>query len=218
MTEDGAAHEHGTSSPADAALSSLWNVSGEVVKLRREPIDDATLNQCLDAAASALVGKPRCEFIVLRDADRKHQIARIYRQGWSVYRRLVQTSGADVTGRQWEADHFEDVPVIMVGCAVGRRPVLPAIGEARYYAAVFPAMQNLALQARALGLAATISTLAVWSGWQARRTLELPRHVTPVAVLTLGWPVEAVPQRSAPRPDGFAFLDRHGQPFPNRAQ
>ena len=28
--------------------------------------------------------------------------------------------------RQWEADHFEDVPVIVVACVRGRRPVFPA--------------------------------------------------------------------------------------------
>ena len=38
---------------------------------------------------------------------------------------------AELEARQWEADHFEDVPVIIVPCVRGRRPCFPAIGRGR---------------------------------------------------------------------------------------
>lgn len=201
-------------SPSFGALSAAFQISGEPVRLRREPISDDILNACLDAAASGQHTQPRYELVVVRDPDRKHQLARIYRQGWSVYRRLIAHRGASLDARQWEADHFEDVPVVIVGCAKGLRPVLPAIGEARYYASVLPPLQNLMLAGRSLGLSATISTLAVWSGWQARRTLDLPYKVTPAAVVTLGWPLETL--LTAPKRVGrdFAVLDHHGQALP----
>ena len=78
----------------------------------------------------------------------------------------------------------------MVACVHGPRPVFPAFSAARYYAAVFPALENLLLAAHSLGLGATITTLPIWSGWQARRTLGLPWNVAPVAVVPLGWPKE----------------------------
>ncbi len=199
----------------DPALQRAMALSGEPIRLRREPIANEVLQICLDAAAAGQHQEPRYELIVVRDPDRLHQLARIYRQGWSVYRRIVARTGTSLDARQWEADHFEDTPIVVVGCAKGLRPVLPAIGEARYYAAVLPPMQNLMLAARSLGLSASLSTLAVWSGWQARRTLELPYRVTPAAVVTLGWPAE--PLRDAPIRAGsrYAVLDHHGQPFPD---
>ncbi len=170
--------------------------SRALVPLSHDPVDDATVQACLDLAAGAALGTHRrCEFLVLRDPDRLHQLARIYRQGWAVYRRLLRLRGSGVIeARQWEADHFEDVPVVVVACLHGARPVFPAFNAARYYASVFPALEDLVLAAHALGLGATVTTLPVWSGWQARRTLALPWNVAPVAVVPLGWP------RAAPAP------------------
>ncbi|HEY5013776.1 MAG TPA: nitroreductase family protein [Acidimicrobiia bacterium] len=192
--------------------------SRALVPLSNEPVDEETVLVCLDLAAQATVGAHRrCEFLVLRDGDRKHQLARIYRQGWSVYRRLLRVKGAaGIATRQWEADHFEDVPVVIVACVHGPRPMFPAFNAARYYASVLPALENLLLAAHALGLGATITTLPIWSGWQARRTLGLPWHVAPVAVVPLGWPRD--PDAGVPRPvrvNGLVHHDHWGNRVPS---
>jgi nitroreductase len=163
-----------------------------LVPLSQETVDEETVLLCLDLAAQAIGAAPRrCEFIVIRDGDRKHQLARIYRQGWAIYRRLLKLRRAgNIAARQWEADHFEDVPVVVVACVHGSRPLFPAFNTARYYGSVFPALENLLLAAHAIGLGATITTLPIWSQWQARRTLDLPRSVTAVAVVPMGWPRE----------------------------
>ena len=49
-------------------------------------------------------------------------------------------------------------------------------------------MQNLLLAARAAGLGGSLITLPLWSVASARRTLKLPRSVTPCCVVPLGWP------------------------------
>ncbi|MDQ1468076.1 MAG: hypothetical protein QOH10_2491 [Actinomycetota bacterium] len=187
--------------------------SRALVALSSEAVDDATVLTCLELAAQATVAAHRrCEFLVLRDGDRKHQLARIYRQGWSVYRRLLRAKGAaGIPARQWEADHFEDVPVVIVACVYGPRPLFPAFNAARYYASVFPALENLLLAAHSLGLGATITTLPIWSGWQARRTLGLPWHVAPVAVVPLGWPRDPDAGASPPVPvQGLVHHDQWG--------
>ena len=56
------------------------------------------------------------------------------------------------------------------------------------YGSIYPAVQNLLLAARAVGLGATLTTLPLWSTTLARRTLGLPATVTPVAVVPMGWP------------------------------
>jgi nitroreductase len=110
--------------------------------------------------------------------------------------RLV-TRGEERTARsidatQWQVDHFEDVPVVVVACVRGL-PVLRAfnwvpIAAATHYGSIFPAVQNLLLACRAEGLGATLTTLPLWSNALARRALGLPHSVQPVAVVPIGWP------------------------------
>ena len=63
-------------------------------------------------------------------------------------------------------------------------------------------------------LGATLATLPLWSTCLARRTLGLPRPVTLLAVVPLGWPAEPYGPTTR-RPTGeVVHLDRYGnQPF-----
>jgi nitroreductase len=191
-------------------------------RMRNDPIDDDTLLSLLDLALHANAGRPQnCEFLVVRDPDVRHQLARTYRQGWSIYKRILRThASADalLEDRQWESDHFEDMPVQVVACIPRRRPLFPAAGAAAFYGGAFPAVQNLVLAAAARGLAASATVLPLWSVWEARRTLGLPRRVTPVSVVALGWPRGAVPVGHPAANTGpvanSVHLDRWGhQPF-----
>lgn len=203
----------------DTPVSVALRTPGPLVRLLPDPVDDDTLLACLDLAVAANAGQRRpCEFVVLRDPDLKHQLARIYRQGWSIYRRILRGRGDRLLDlRQWEADHLEDVPVLVVACARGLRPPFPAFSTARWYASVMPAVQNLLVAAHALGLGATLTTLPVWEGWEARRTLGLPWRVSPVAVVPLGWPRDPVEPPAPPHVGEMVHLDRFGnRPFRGR--
>ncbi len=187
-------------------------------RLRSDPIDDDTVLSLLELAAHATgERRRRTEFVVVRDPDVRHELAVTYRQGWSIYKRVLRTRSHDdeaLEARQWESDHFEDVPVLVVACVYGRRPVFPAIGAAAFYASAFPAVQNLLLAAGARGLGASATTLPLWSSWEARRALGLPRRVTPVAVVALGWPRGSGTPPRTPPIGNIVHLDRFGhQPF-----
>lgn len=205
----------------DAPLASVMRAQAPVHRLLPDPIDDATVLTLLELAGRATAGqRRRCEFVVVRDPDIRHRLAIAYRQGWSVYRRVLHTRAGDdalLEARQWEADHFEDVPVIVVACVRGRRPVFSAISAASFYSGVFPAVQNLLLAAGALGLGGAASTIALWSRLETRRTLGLPATVTPVVVVPLGRP-RGVPTPAPVAPVGnVVHLDRYGhQPFRGR--
>jgi nitroreductase len=199
-------------------LSTLMRAQTAGRRLLQDPVDDEIILELLELARHATADRRRAsEFIVVRDPDVRHQLARTYRQGWSVYKRFLRTRSGDdsmVEARQWESDHFEDVPVLIVACVDGRRPLFPAVGAAAFYAAAFPAVQNLLLAAGARGLGASATTLPLWSTWEARRTLGLPRKVTPVAVVALGWPRGAATPRPIPPVGNIVHLDRYGhQPF-----
>ena len=59
-------------------------------RLRSDPVDDETVLELLRLAVKAPTGSnaQNWEFVVVRDPDVKHQLARLNRQAWSLYRRL----------------------------------------------------------------------------------------------------------------------------------
>ena len=200
-------------------LADAMQTQRAVRRLRSDPVDDETVLTLLRLAVKAPTGSnlQNWEFIVVRDPDVKHQLARLNRQAWSLYRRFARSRARGdlsqariLAAVQWQADHFEDAPVIVVACMHGRR--WPgSMSASAYFGSIFPAAQNLLLGARALGLGAALTTLPLWSTGLARRTLSLPRHVTPCAVIPLGWPVGGGYGPTTRRPaEEMTHLDRYG--------
>ena len=179
-------------------LGEAMETQRAVRRLLPDPVDDATILRVIELATKAPTGSnlQNWEFVVVRDPDVKHQLARLNRQAWSVYRRLGKRKARKdpstrkiIEAVQWQADHFEEIPVVIVACLHGRSPIFgPPVLATSFYGSAYPAVQNLLLAARGLGLGATLTTLPLWSTSLARRTLGLPGGVTPVAVIPLGWP------------------------------
>ena len=112
----------------------------------------------------------------MRDPDVKAKLARRNRQAWQLYGRLGRwltrndpTMSRVLDAVQWQADHFEEIPVIVVAGLRGPRLWFPPIATASYYGSVFPSVQNLLLAARGVNLGAALITLPLWSTWSARR-------------------------------------------------
>jgi nitroreductase len=207
----------------DMPLVDAMETQRAVRRLKSDPVDDETLLRVLELATKAPTGSNRqgWEFVVVRDPDVKHQLARLNRQAWSVYRRLaklhVRTEANQkiVDAVQWQADHFEEVPVVVVACLHGRAPMFgPPVLASSWYGSAYPAVQNLLLAARAIGLGATLSTLPLWSTTLARRTLGLPAKITPVAVVPMGWPQGHYGPTTRKPVGDVVHLDRYGnRPF-----
>jgi nitroreductase len=212
--------DHGTGMPLDEAMQTQRAVR----RLLPDPVEDDVILRILELATRAPSGGNRqnWEFVVVRDPDVKHQLARLNRQAWSVYRRFAgrkarreESTRKIVAAVQWQADHFEEIPVVIVACLHGRSPALqPPVAAATFYGSACPAVQNLLLAARAEGLGAALTTLPLWSTTLARRTLGLPPGVTPVAVVPVGWPRGQYGPTTR-RPVGeVVHLDRYGnRPF-----
>src|SRR5689334_8623546 len=204
-------------------LADAMRTQRAVRRLRSDPVDDETVLAVLELATKAPTGGNRqgWEFVVVRDPDVKHQLARLNRQAWSVYRRLGSRQARDDATRkivdavQWQADHFEEVPVVVVVCLHGRAPVFGfPVAASSFYGSAYPAVQNLLLAARAVGLGAALTTLPLWSTTLARRTLGLPARITPVAVVPLGWPKGRYGPTTRKPVGDVVHLDRYGnRPF-----
>ncbi len=167
-------------------------------RLKTDPVEDALVLRLIELALKAPTGSnaQSWEFIIVRDPAIKRAIGRLNRSIFSLYsrvaRRVVKTdskSQRSLDAVQWQADHFEEIPVIVVACQRGRYVPFVHILAATYFGSIFPAIQNLLLAARAANLGAALTTFPLWNMIALRRILGLPWNVTPCAVIPLGWPL-----------------------------
>jgi len=208
-------------------LEEAMRTQRAIRRLKTDPVDDALVLRLLDLAIRAPSGSnaQNWQFVVVRDPAVKGKLGRLNRMAWNLYgglsRRLAR--GDDkmlriIDAVEWQAEHFEEIPVIVVACLRGQRlpfPLpMPAMASTSYYGSIYPAVQNLLLAARSVGLGAALITLPLWSHFLARRALGLPWNVSPCAVVPLGWPRGRYGPTTR-RPIGeLVHLDRFGnQPF-----
>lgn len=179
-------------------LGEAMGTQRAIRRLKPDPVDDEVVLRLIELATRAPTGSNAqgWEFVVVRDPKVKKGLARLNRQAWALGRRLARwTSRPDAGNRkvldavQWQADHFEEVPVIVVACLKGLYIPFLHISTTSYFGSIFPAVQNLLLGARALNLGAALTTLPLWNLISVRRMLGLPWNVTPCAVIPLGWPL-----------------------------
>lgn len=207
--------------PLDMPLAEAMSTQRAIRRLKTDPVDDALVLRLIELALKAPTGSnaQNWEFIVVKDPHVKAKLAKMNRQAWNVYggigRRMAERAGDDTMKRiiravQWQADHFEEVPVIVVACLKAVIPVWPPAATASMYGSIFPSVQNLLLAARAAGLGAALITLPLWSKWRAQRALGLPWNISPCAVVPLGWPKGKYGPTTR-RPVGeVVSLDRYG--------
>jgi nitroreductase len=200
-------------------LEEAMTTQRAIRRLKPDPVADDLVLRLIELALKAPVGSnaQNWEFIVVRDPKVKAKLARRNRQAVGLYERIGRRIKAEDAKAQrmldalrWQADHFEEIPVVIVACLKGKRHCFPHLAATSYYGSIFPAVQNLLLAARAVGLGAALITLPLWNIWSARRILGLPRRVTPCAVIPLGWPRGRYGPTTRKPVGKVVSLDRYG--------
>ncbi len=103
---------------------------------------------------------------------------------------------------EYLADHFHAAPVWIVPCLAGPR------GSG---SSIFPAVQNILLAARAVGLGATLTTLYLMHEKATEAAMGIPEGQHSYAILPIGFPAGKFgPVRRAPLAE-VVFEDRWGQ-------
>jgi nitroreductase len=208
-------------------LEEAMETQRAIRRLKPDPVDDELVRRLIELALKAPTGSnaQNWEFIVVRDPVVKRKLARQNRRAWGVYgglgRRLVRNDPKMqrvLDAVQWQADHFEEIPVIVVACLRGLRMPFPAIMASSYYGSIYPSVQNLLLAARSAGLGAALITLPLWSTWGARRALGCPWNVTPCAVVPLGWPLGRYGPTTRRPVEEITSIDRYGNRAWQRAR
>jgi nitroreductase len=219
----GAEQHLGSTSPFSMPLDEAMRTQRAIRRLKTDPVDDALVLQLIELALKAPTGSnaQNWEFIVVRDRAVKERLGALNRGAWRLYGGLGRWMKRNdpkmlrlLDAVQWQADHFAEVPVVIVACLRGPRLPFPPLAAMSFYGSIYPSVQNLLLAARAAGLGAALITLPLWSTFLARRALGLPFGVMPCAVVPIGWPRGKYGPTTR-RPVGeVVHVDRYGnQPF-----
>ena len=168
--------------------------------LSRKPISDEIVWDILDAAIRGPSGgnSQRWAWIVVRDQDKKNQIASWYLEGWNraygVRREniLNQTDDSDSLGpknylsAEHLANHIQDAPVWIIA-------ILHNTGvseNSRTGSSIYGAVQHLMLAARAYGIGSTLTTLYSGHEEEVKSLLGIPNDASTMALIPLGYPAK----------------------------
>ncbi len=166
-------------------------------KLKPDPVSDELIHKVIEAATKAPSGGNRepWAFIVIRDASTRQKIGEWYRDAWN------KTYVADAEGGKNLPDamkrvfgaavhlarNLQDVPVMILVCATNTPPPSPHAGG--HYGSIYPAVQNLLLAARGLGLGASLTTLHKLHDQEMKDLLGIPDSVETIALIPVGHPI-----------------------------
>ena len=210
--------------PENTDLFEIIHNTRAMRRLKPDPVPDALIRKILQAGVCAPNGgnTQRWRFLVIKDRAIKKKVQVWYKKAFDEVvgpRYLKSTPPPGVTKdayvRQHAAveyltDHFHEAPVWIVPCIMhgAHRPNRGA------GASIYPAVQNMLLAARALGLGATLTSRHLLYEKEAEAALGLPEGVHSYAILPIGYPVGRFgPVRRAPLAD-VVFQDRWGEPYP----
>lgn len=193
-------------------------------RLKPDPLPDHLIQQILRAGVSAPSGGNRQQwrFLVVKDRQIKEQIQRYYKIALEEVvapRYRVSDPPPGVTRAQYErqldaviylTEHFHEAPVWIVACLdEGDRTPTRWSG-----ASIYPAVQNMLLAARALGLGATLTTRHLLFETEVEDILGLPPGVYSYAILPIGYPLGRFgPVHRGPLAE-VVYLDAWGKPYP----
>jgi nitroreductase len=192
-------------------------------RLKPDPVPDDLIAKILRAATSAPSGgnTQKWKFLVLKDAKIKKDVQVWYKKAfdeWIGPRYLTSQPPPGVTKErylkqhaavEYLTDHFHEAPVWIVACLEDGATPNRMAG-----ASIYPAVQNMLLAARALGLGATLTTRHMMYEKEADKALGLPDGVHSYAILPIGYPMGKFgPTKRAPLSE-VVYQDRWGQPYP----
>jgi len=161
-------------------------------RLKPDPVPEELVWKVLEAATRAPSGgnlQP-WGFVVVTDPAKKKKIGEWYLDGWNksygpARAAMLANPAAARTFRSADhlANHIADVPVLIFATVLTSMASASGAGPN-----IYPAVQNLMLAARALGLGTTLTTLHRTHEAEVRELLGIPEGVETMAMIPLGWP------------------------------
>jgi nitroreductase len=175
-------------------------------RFKSDPVPRAAIEHIIDAATKAPSGgnSQPWEFIAITDPEVIAQVGNIYREMVSEY--LAARPDADESpvfrAARYLSDHMHEVPAMILVCVDHARVDLARVdhgnssmsGQTGAFVRgslasfIWPAVQNMFLAARALGLGTRLTTAHVGAEGRIKEILGILDHVETVMLTPLGYP------------------------------
>ncbi len=171
-------------------------------RLDTREVPEELLLKLIDAANQAPSGSnmQNGRWLIVRDPGVKTALADLNRVGVEAYiGPLVDNPGSlshqpeakrrrMVDAVMWQMEHMHEMPALIVACLeYGEKIKGSAI--LRGAGSIWPGVQNLLLAARALGLGAAPTTLALNDQDAVRKALNLPETMAALSLIPVGYPL-----------------------------
>ena len=209
--------------PEEPGLFEIIHSLRAMRRLKPDPVPDDLIRQILLAGQAAASGgnTQRWRFLVLKDPEIKKQVQVYYKKAFDEvvgprYASSPPPPGSDPGkyNRQHRAveyltDHYHEAPVWIVACLEdGPNPTRSAGSS------IYPAVQNMLLAARALGLGSTLTTRHLQYEKETEAAMGIPPGFHSYAILPIGYPVGRFgPVGRGPLSE-VVYLDGWGKPYP----
>jgi nitroreductase len=190
--------------------------------LKPEPIPEETLKKIVEAGIHAPSGGNRQDwgFILVRDPELKRFIGDRYRET----QKKLQTGRPPLSELPPErqrgmraaihlAEHLHEVPVILLACSLKEYPPWasnPRASVATVHGSIYPAVQNMLLACRGLGVGATLTTTHCFFEEELKQKLGVPQNMEISALLPLGFPRGKFGKTTRKPVDEVLYWDRWG--------
>ncbi len=182
--------------PTLDALSNLMARQRAVREFTDQPVDDALIEQILEAATRAPSAKnvQVLRFIVVKDPTTKAKLAE-----------LVEETTAP--GRT----PWDKVPVIVFVCAENPFGMTPT-GALAWGGSIYPGIQNMLLAAQAAGLGTVLTTSrGKLKEQELKDFLGVPENVNIDAVIPMGYPAVKLGKNKRLPVSEVAYREKFGQ-------
>lgn len=192
-------------------------------RLKPDPVPEELIQKILQAGVCAANGgnTQRWRFLVVKDPAIKKAVQVQYKRAFDQIvgpRYKSSTPPPGVTRERYDrqhdaveylTDHFHEAPVWIVAC-LDEGSAAPTRWSG---ASIYPAVQNMLLAARALGLGCTLTTRHLLFEKESEAALGLPPGVHSYAILPIGYPMGTFgPVGRGPLAD-IVYQDRWGEPY-----
>lgn len=177
----------------DVPLLEGMRTTRAIRRLKPDPVPRELIRKVCEAGTFAPSGGNRQPwfFIAVTEPERRAWVAERYRRVFRAYIRPAVEAAKDPAYSEAKrrnmraaihlAEHLHEVPVHLFVAGWTRR------GQPQTQA-LFPAIQNILLACRAVGLGASLTTLHTAFGKEADEWLGLPEDCPSCALLPIGWP------------------------------
>jgi len=172
--------------------------------LKPDPVPREIIEKLIEAGTKAPSGanSQRWKFLVITDPETKKTIAEYYLKSWEAAYGDQNPTPPNIqdhvrSSADYLARNMADVPVLLMACIEhDGSPSTMTRGSS-----IYPAVQNILLAARALGLGSAITTLHKRYDKEINTLLGIPDNVETAALLPIGYPQDGYkygPTRRAP--------------------